>query len=294
MALPYTVREGLAGFGRAKFAAAMAVTALVIALVLIGIVGLLAWQGRQVSNWVKQRVGEVQVFLEPVEDADVGRLERRLGALDGVEEVAFVSQEEAVAEFRREFGEEADLFDDALFLPASFRLRLDGQHAHPDSLARLKAAVEAWPRVDEVAYEATLLEEVERNVRLYSAVGLVLGLLVVLAAVLLVGNTVRLTIYARRLLIRTMKLVGATDGFVRRPFLVEGVAQGLAAGVVAAALVWALYAALGRAIEGLGSQPWPGGSPVPTLAGLVALGVGLGWLASWVAVRTFIRQVRLS
>ncbi len=294
VALPYTVREGLAGFGRAKFAAAMAVTALVVALVLIGLVGLLTWQGQQVADWVKQRVGEVQVYLEPADTSAVGRLGRRLATLPGVEDVAFISQQQAAEEFRREFGDEAAGFDDALFLPASFRLRLDGPHARPDSLARLKAAVEAWPRVDEVAYEATLLEEVERNVRLYSAVGLALGGLVVLAAILLVGNTVRLTIYARRLLIRTMKLVGATDGFVRRPFLVEGVVQGLAAGVVAALVLWALYAALGRAIEGLGRQPWPGGSPAPTLLGLVALGAGLGLFASWLAVRTFIRHVRLS
>jgi cell division transport system permease protein len=292
--LPYTLREGLAGFGRTRFAALTSTTALVVALVLIGLVGLLAWQGQRVAEAVQQRVGEVQVYLEPADTAAVGRLQRRLAALPGVGEVTFVSQAEAAREFREAFGEEASLFDAETFLPASFRVRFQGAYASPDSLAAVQDAVARWPRVDEVVYERTLVERVTRNVRLYSLVGLAVGALVVLAALLLVGNTVRLSIYARRLLIRTMKLVGATDGFIRRPFLVEGLVQGLVAGAVAAVLVGVLYAGAGRLVEGLAVAGWPGGSAVVPLGALVVLGAALGLLASWVAVRTFIRQVRLS
>ncbi|NNF57492.1 MAG: ABC transporter permease, partial [Rhodothermaceae bacterium] len=292
--IPYTLREGLAGFARAKFSAAMAITALAVALVLIGIVGLLAWQGQQVTEWLRQRVGEVQVFLEPATEADVQRLRARLETLPGVDSVNYISQQDAATIFREDFGDEAVLFEDELFLPASFQVRLDARYANSDSLAQFKSRVDLWPRVDEVAYEQTLLTNVEANLRRYSLVGFSVGLLVVLAALLLVGNTVRLTIYARRLLIRTMKLVGATDGFVRRPFLVEGVMQGLVAGLVAALLVSLLYGGLRQMVEGLGANGWPGGSPMVALGGLVLLGVLLGWLASWVAVRRFIKQVRLS
>jgi cell division transport system permease protein len=294
LVIPYTLREGLAGFARAKFAAAMAVTALAVALVLIGLVGLLAWQGQQVANWLRQQVGVVEVFLEPVGEPEVERLRARLETLPGVASVDYVSRQEAVEQFREDFGEEAVLFDDELFLPASFHVRLQPRYAASDSLAQFKARVERWPHVDEVYYEQTLVADVEANMRRYSLAALGVGLLVVFAALLLVGNTVRLTIYARRLLIRTMKLVGATDGFIRRPFLVEGVVQGLAAGLVAALLVWVLYAGLQQVVEGLGGEGWPGGSPWVALGGLVLFGVFLGWLASWVAVRRFIKRVRLS
>ena len=294
MPLPYTLREGLAGFGRSRFAALTSTSALVVALVLIGMVGLLAWQGQRVAAAVQQRVGEVQVYLEPADTAAVGRIQRRLTALPGVDSVRFVSQREAAAEFQEAFGEEAALFDETLFLPASFRVRFEGVYASPDSLAALQEAVSHWAKVDEVVYERTLVENVRQNVRLYSLVGLAVGTLVVLAALLLVGNTVRLSIYARRLLIRTMKLVGATDGFIRRPFLIEGVVQGLVAGIVAAVLVWTLYAAAGNLIDGLDAAGWPGGSAAVPLLALVLLGAALGLLASWVAVRTFLKQVRLS
>jgi cell division transport system permease protein len=272
----------------------MAVTALAVALVLIGLVGLLAWQGQQVADWLRSQVGVVEVFLEPAPEADVERIRARLETLPGVATVGFVSQREAVERFRQDFGEEAVLFEDELFLPASFHVQLRPEHAVGDSLARFKTRVEGWPKVDEVYYEQTLVAAVEQNVRRYALLGLGAGLVVVLAALLLVGNTVRLTIYARRLLIRTMKLVGATDAFIRRPFLVEGMAQGLAGGLIAALLVWPLYAGLQRMVEGLSGQGWPGGSPLVALGGIVLLGVLLGWLASWVAVRRFIRRERIA
>ncbi len=293
MALSYTLREGLAGFSRAKFSAAMAMTALAVALVLIGLVGLLAWEGQRTADLVQQAVGTVEVFLEPVDGDDVARLRARLVALPGVDSVRFVSQQEAAAIFRRDFGDEAAQFDSELFLPASFRVRLGPRYAVSDSLAAFKRRVDTWIKVDEVVYNADLVESIEGNIRRWSLAGLGIGLLVVLAALLLVGNTVRLTIYARRLLIRTMKLVGATDGFIRRPFLVEGVVQGLGAGVAAAVLVWVLHGLLTGYVEGLGDG-WPGGSPVVALGALVLLGVLLGWAASWVAVRRFVKRVRLS
>lgn len=292
MPLSYTVREGLAGFQRAKFAAFTATSALTVALVLIAGFGLVAWQGSQVTNWLRQRVGEVQLFLSDRADARATEAMRlRLEATPGVEEVTYVSREEAVAEFRQAFGEEAAMLPDTDFLPASFRVRLAPRYATADSLGALAARFAEWPRVDEVFYNQPLLAKVQENLRVFTPIALALGLIVVVAALFLVGNTIRLTIYARRMLIRTMKLVGATDGFIRRPFLVEGLAQGLVAGLVAGLVVLLLYGGLLQLIPQL--RGWPGGTPALALLAVLVLGLLLGWLGSWVAVRRFIKHVRL-
>ena len=242
MALSYTLLEGLAGFRRAKLAAATSVAALAIALVLIGIFALLGWQGQNVAETLRQRASEVEVFVDDGAGPEAAaRVGERLRAVAGVDSVRFVSQQEAAEVFAEAFGAEADLYDDAQFLPASYRVRLGGPYASPDSLAALVAQVGGWTSVDEVAYDRASVEAVERNLRVFSVVGLAVALLVVVAALLLVGNTVRLSIYARRMLIRTMKLVGATNAFIRRPFLIEGLLQGLAAGVLAGAVLWGLY-----------------------------------------------------
>ena len=298
MALSYTLREGLAGFRRAKLASAASVSALAIALVLIGMFALLGWQGQRLSDVLQQRAGEAEVFLRAVDAGVAAQTGERLLALPGVEAAEYVSHEQAAEIFRETFGEGADLFDDEQFLPASYRIRVGGGYARPDSLERLARRVSSWEAVDEVSYDDALIEAVERNRRAFTLIGLAVAALVGLAALLLVGNTVRLSIYARRMLIRTMKLVGATNAFIRRPFLVEGVVQGLIAGVAAAGLLWGLYTLLLqqlRSADAAGAASgWPGGTPAVALGAVVALGVLLGLLASWVAVRRFIRQVSLS
>lgn len=298
MPLPYTVREGLAGFRRAGLATATSVVALALALALIGLFGLLGWQWQQVSRMLRERASEAEVFLKPVDETAARRVGERLRELPGVDSLRYVSHAEAARVFRESFGEGADLYEDQQFLPASYRVRLGGAYATPDSLAALAAHVRGWTPVDDVVYDETSVQAVERNRRAFSLVGAAVALLVVLAALLLVGNTVRLSIYARRMLIRTMKLVGATNGFIRRPFLVEGMAQGLVAGVAASLLLWGFYTLLlrwlGRADVSQSALAWPGGSPLVALLGLVGLGMLLGWLASWVAVRQFIRRVSLS
>ncbi len=299
MALSYTVLEGLSGFRRAKLAAATSVVALAIALVLIGIFALLGWQGQNVAEVLRQRASEVEVFVEDSASPEVAaRVGDRLRSVAGVDSVRYVSHEEAAEIFREAFGEEADLYDDAQFLPASYRVRLGGSAASPDSLAAFADAVDGWTAVEEVAYDRASVEAVERNLRVFSGVGLAVALLVVVAALLLVGNTVRLSIYARRMLIRTMKLVGATNAFIRRPFLIEGVIQGLVAGLVAGVVLWGLYGVFLRFIrsaDGGGSAVgWPGGTPLLSVAVLVVLGLVLGLVASTIAVRRFIRQVDLS
>jgi cell division transport system permease protein len=291
--ISYTVREGLAGFQRAKFAAFTATSALTVALILIALFGLLAWQGSQVTQWLKQRVGEVQVFVSDAADPRAtNALGLRLEATPGVDAVEFISREQAAEQFRAEFGDEAGALPDVDFLPASFRIQLEPDYANADSLDGLAAHFAGLNRVDEVIYNQPLLAKVQRNLRVFTPIALGLGLVVVVAALFLVGNTVRLTIYARRLLIRTMKLVGATDTFIRRPFLVEGMAQGMVAGLIACLLVWPLYGFFLRAVPQ--APGWPGGTPLFVMALVFTVGVGLGWLGSWVAVRRFIKHVHVS
>ena len=296
MALPYALREGLAGFRRATFAAIASISALAVALVLIGMTALVGWLVQHAAEELRESAGEIEVYLDPLDAGATEQMRERLAGLPGADSLRFVSQAEAARIFREEFGEGAALYDDDANLPASFRVRFTGAYASPDSLEKTAARVTTWGRVADVGYELDLLQALESRLAAIRSIGLGVGLLVVLAALLLVGNTIRLSIYARRMLIRTMKLVGATSGFIRRPFLVEGGIQGLAAGVVAGGALWGLYALLLGYLQrtGVGDVGWPGGTPLATFGLCLALGLLLGLLASWVAVRRFIREVRLA
>jgi cell division transport system permease protein len=291
MSLSYTLREGLANFRRARFATIASTSAMSVALVLIGLFGLLAFEAQQVSTWLKQRVGEVELFLEDVDEPVAQAIFERTRAMPGVEEADYISRAEAETIFRATFGDAAEIFSGENFLPASIRVRVKSVYANADSLTRMVAEFETWNRVDEVVFNRPLLMKVQQNIRLFTITGLSLGVLVVLASLFLVGNTIRLTIYARRLLIRTMKLVGATDSFVRQPFIVEGVLQGLIAGAVAALLLFTAYSSLAGVMPQLEAHRTSTG--LFLIFGVLFLGVLLGWLGSVFAVRRFIRQVAL-
>ncbi len=291
MQLTYSLREGIAGFRRAKFAVATSTSAMVVALVMLGMFVMMGIQAHYVSDWLRQRVGEVEIFLEPAEKLITDAIVTRASVTPGVAEALYISSEEAQKVFRDEFGEGAEIYFDEPFLPASIRVRVEPAYANPDSLTRLVEEFSSWNRVDEVVFNQSLLVKVQRNLRLLTLLGITIGLLVTLAALFLVANTIRLTIYARRLLIRTMKLVGATDLYIRRPFLVEGILQGLLAGLTAGLLIWILYGLFAGYIPQLGKPTVFMGFLLTLL--LVLVGGVLGWGASQMAVRRFIKTVAL-
>lgn len=297
MYIPYVIREGLSGFARAKLASFASVSAMTVALALVGLLFLIGFQAQQVSTWLKQRVGEIDVFIHDTTDTETGKNVRdKIALMEGVELATYVSKERAAQIFRQEFGEGADTFlaEDASFLPASIKVRVRPDFAEADKLDRLVASLRKTAHVSDVIYNNQALRTVQENLNLITLGGSALGLMIILAAVFLVANTIRLTIYARRLLIRTMKLVGATDAFIQKPFLVEGIAQGLVAGLAGSLVLLGLNTVIIAFIPQLASEPWPGGNPVLTILVIIAFGVVLGWLGSLFAVRRFIKRVTLN
>jgi len=289
--LPYFVREGLANLRRAKFSAFASTSAITVALVLVGVFGIVGYEAKLVSDMLREQASQMEVFIEQDASAEVEEaLHARIKTIPGVAKTEFVSHEEAAKIFRREFGEGASAFEDPTFLPASITIEMASNHAHPDSMAQLADSIEQWRGADDVVLNQDLLVRVAQNRRLVNAIALALGAIVVFAAVFLVANTIRLTIYARRLLIRTMKLVGATDRFVRRPFLVEGIVQGFFGGLAAGGIVWVLYRGL---LEQIDQSPLSLQVELGLLGGIVAGGVLLGWVGSYFAARRFIQNIEL-
>ena len=289
--LPYTVREGLANFRRATFAAVASTSAIAVALVLIGVFAIVGYQAQEVTAMLREQAGEMEIFIEEEASADEKEaLHARIETMPGVERTEFISHEEAAQIFREQFGEQAAPYDDPTFLPASVKVWVQPAYANPDSMAQLADTFGAWTHADDVVFNRDLLARVARNRQLVTAAGATLAVIVLLAATFLVANTIRLTIYARRLLIRTMKLVGATDAFVRRPFLIEGILQGLMGGTVAAGLVWGGYRLF---LQQLGRPPGDPKLELLLVGGLLGTGMLLGWMGAYFAARRFIQNVEL-
>jgi len=293
MNVPYTVREGIASFRRAKFSTFASTSAIVVTLALIGSFALLGYHADGVTDWLKREVGEIEVFLTDAGEERAPIIETQLAQHPAVDSVAFISREQAEQIFREEFGEDEGLFVGESFLPPSIKVHVRSEFATVEQLSELVSFAYQQPGVEEVIFNRPLLARVQENLRAFTLIAVSIAFVVILASLFLVSNTIRLSIYARRLLIRTMKLVGATDAFIQRPFLVEGMIQGLIGGVIASAIVILLNSFLLDYISLLGVRRWPGGNPVFFVLLLLAVGIFIGWLGSRVATRRFIKKVPL-
>jgi cell division transport system permease protein len=294
MSLAYSIKEGVLGLRRAKFASVASTSAMAVALILIGLFMMVSSKAQEVSTALQARVGEMEIFLSDNADDELGNaLHQRAMLIDGVQSAEYVSRNEAMQIFERDFGDGSQDFFDQPFLPPSIRVRATQSYSNEDSLESLVATFKGWPQVDDAVYNKSLLAQVQRNLRAITSMGLLLGSMVVLASIFLVANTVRLTIYARRLLIRTMKLVGATDSFVQRPFVVEGILQGLIAAIVATGVVAVVQRMISRWLADFGLVSYSGRDMFTLVLGMLVLGAVLGWLGSFLAARRFIKKVAL-
>ncbi|MCS7083310.1 MAG: permease-like cell division protein FtsX [Bacteroidetes bacterium] len=294
MAIGYLLRESISGFRRARLAVWATLMTMSMALLLVGLFALLAHDVRALVEGLKEKV-ELEVFLRdpPAKPIDVWARELRQNP--AVEALVYVSKDSAAAIFRREFGSEAELFIAYDFLPASFRLRLRPAWANPDSAAALARRLSAMEGVDEVVYNQALLARLEENVRLLGWIGAGVGALVLLAAIALMVNTIRLKVYAKRLIIRTMKLVGATEWFIRIPFVLEGFMLGAMAGLLAGGVLFALREMLLVSyLPALRLLPWPGGHPAVLWGALALFGGLVGMSSASLTAKRFIRRTPLS
>jgi cell division transport system permease protein len=208
-----------------------------------------------------------------------------------VRNTAFVSKDDAGRFLLERTGEDIrELMDGLNPLLASVDVYLQEGYINLDSLAAIQSRLEAHKIVAEVAYPAEMVEAVSRNARTFALIALFVGLLVVAISFYLIFGTIRLSIYAKRLTIRSMQLLGATRSFIRRPFLLTGISQGLFAGLLAVVLLLILLAGLQFRFPEIDLTEilFPSWEFIGILCGIVLFGTVLGLSGSFLAVNTYL------
>ncbi len=287
MSLSYTLRESLSGFTRTKLSSLLSIITISISLLLLGLFGVLSIHAARFLEELRTRV-ELEAFLEePVTRGEIDSLRSLILSFDGVERVTYVSKAEAAKIFRQEFGEGIlDVFDFNP-LPPSLKIGLQEGYRTAVHAQRLEQRITALTGVGSIVYRKALLEVIDERARTVHNITLGLGILVGLSAIVLVSNTIRLAISAKRKIIRTMELVGATRWFIRLPFLLEGIMQGLLGGLIAAAVLYGLLVHVVRIV----SPELSAAIRVEPMfyAAVIAVGVLLGLTGSSISILRFIR-----
>ncbi|MCC5914294.1 MAG: ABC transporter permease [Balneolaceae bacterium] len=292
MSLGYILKEGAAGLSRARLAAFTSIFSLFVAVLLVGVLSRVGFNAYEVSQLLRQQV-EVEVFLQNIDDTTTRELESRIQNQEVVESLSYISRDSASKIFQQDFGLGGEALADLNFLPASFRVVVTDQ-SDVSQIAAFVEEVSGYSGVDEVRFNQALLQTLESRTEVLVLAGSAIGFFILFVAMILVFNTIRLTIYAKRDLIRAMKLVGATNSFIRRPFLVEGVIQGVIAGTLAATVMLALFEWIVPAtVPQLGVLSWPFGRWYFLTGAVLLLAIVMGWMGSRWAARKFIRETKV-
>jgi len=239
------LRETFRAFRRAPLLSALSITTIAFSLFVFGLFGLVAVNIRRAIGSVAERV-EVVAYLKrgtPPEAITVAQAD--IAAFPEVESVDYVSEERALQRARHDLPEFQDIFQDleANPLPASLDLRLKPPYRDAAHVADVARRVQSFEFVDDVRYGLDWVAKLDRLRDIAGAVGSVIGAAFALVAIIIIGTTIRMAVLQRSREISIMRLVGATDGFIRMPFLLEGLLKGLLGGLLALGLsagAWAL------------------------------------------------------
>lgn len=225
-------------------------TTISIALVLflLGMIGLLLLNAQRVSAYVKENLCLTVTFRPDARDAEVRQIEKQLLATPQVKSVDYIDKDEAARRMEKSLGE--DFLSTLRFNPLlpTMEVKLFADYTDAESMEQIAQTIRGYKPVREVNFERDVVNLIHENIRKISLVLLGFSLLMLLVAVTLINNTVRLMVYSKRFLIRTMQLVGATRSFIRRPFLLNSLLQGLIGGLVANGLLTAVIMTVSRSM----------------------------------------------
>ena len=268
---------------------AISTVSIALVLFLLSGVGYVIWNLSHAADSIKERMTLYVMLADDATEEVVDAVRYGLTSAEGVREVVYVSKEQAATEFKEFVGSNFEEFLSYNPLPASFEVRLRATESPKALVASLEEQISGWKGVDEVVYQRGVVDNLDANLGKFRLLVLLFGGALLVISLVLLRNTIRMSVFSRRELINTMKLVGASRSFIKKPFLVDSLWMGLVAALVAMGLFWAMVVALA---EGLPFVMLISGAEVMgTICGAILVGgVVISTLFTNFALNKFIRM----
>lgn len=240
MKISYIFNETISGLRRNAVASFSSIISITVSLLLIGLFAIFSIKISQIIEDVKRAV-EFEIFLrEDITPETIDEIKEKIIAFSEVDSVKFISKDDAAEIFRREFGEDINALLDFNPLPVSFKVKLKSIYNTPTKAEEVNQKLSSIEGVEKVIYRKELLRYIDTRTNLLSIAGIALGIFLAFSSLVLVSNTIKLSIYAKKKNIRTMELIGASRWYIGAPFLVGGIMQGFIGGILSAVMIYGL------------------------------------------------------
>ncbi len=259
-----------------------------LVLFMLGIMGILLFTGQRISERVKENIGFSLILKSDASDTEIQKLVKYIDATNYARSVKFITREDAAKELASQLGEDFVEFIGYNPLLSSVEVKLKADFADAVNIERIKEEYTDNSIVKEFSYQKDLVSMVNTNIRKIAVWISGFSLLLLLISIALINNTIRLLIYSKRFLINTMKLVGATPGFIRRPFIQRGILTGLTGGLLAIVMICGLLFGIEDEVKDIISF-----NDVEMLgiisAGILLVGMLLSHISSYFAVNKYVK-----
>lgn len=256
---------------------------------MIGTLGVLVLHARKISNYVKENIQLSVMLLPEANLEDIGKLMKTLEKSDYVKSTTYITKDEAAAKLKEDLGEDFVGFLGYNPLLGSIDVKLKAEFADMQSVNALKSQISTFGAVKEVYYQQSLIDMINKNMRTLGLIILGFSALLFFIAAALINNTIRLSLYSRRLLIKSMKLVGATRGFIRKPFVVGGIMQGFYGAVIAnILLIILLYFSQKEIPDLVEIQDYR--MILTLMGGVIAAGIFIAGISTFFAVNKYLSR----
>lgn len=256
-------------------------------LILLGTIGLLLLNTKRLSDYVRENIVFKVILNDNVREVDIYRIQKSLDAQRYVKETKYITKEDASRQLKEELGEDFIEFLGHNPLLPSIEVKFLASYANNDSISLIEKDLKEFSEIKEVYYQKNLIHTVNENVNKITLIVLLFSGFLLLIAIALINNTIRLAIYSKRFLIRTMQLVGATANFIRKPFLYSSIIQGAIGALFAILFLVGLIYFIQKQLEGIISL-----TDIKILAILFGLvlffGVFINWFSTYAAVTKYL------
>ncbi|HRD39489.1 MAG TPA: permease-like cell division protein FtsX [Bacteroidia bacterium] len=222
---------------RVKTSSITVVVSLALVLFMLGLLGLVVLNARKLSKHIKENIGFQVILKDTTTAAQIDALQQEITAAPFAKSINHITKEQAAEKLKEDLGEDFISFLGYNPLLSTLDVKLNEDYAHSDSLIGIEKGLLQKAYVKEVVYHKDMIKQVNENAKVVSLYILIFSGLLMIVAIALINNTIRLSIYSQRFLIRTMYLVGATRVFISKPFIFKGIRQGVIAGILAGALL---------------------------------------------------------
>ena len=263
------------------------IVSITLVLFLLGFFGFLVFSTKKLANHFKEQVTVTILIKDEAKSADIAQLQKTLSVASFVKSLRFISKDEAAETFSKDIGEDFVSFIGTNPLQNVIDLSLKADYAEPDRMAEIKRELEQNSFVSEVVYDQSLVALIHENVNRIGLITLVFSALFTFVSVLLINASIRLSIYSKRFIIKTMQLVGATRSFIRRPFIRTNVRLGILSAFLAILLFYGALLAIVKSYPEF-SILLDNTILCIVFIGMLAMGILISWLSTYFATQRFL------